>query len=71
MKDEQHKCIEQLRRELGNNEETEHLIDWLLDAWCTWEMLRERFEEARAWQLYTTPALVSSPDERETSLIHI
>ena len=45
--------IEQLRKELGASEDTEHLIDWLLDAWTTLEMLRERFGEARVMQLHT------------------
>jgi len=56
MKSEQPELIDQLRRELGDSEDTEHLIDWLLDAWSTLEMLEERFGETRALQLYTAPA---------------
>jgi hypothetical protein len=35
--------IAALSRELGNSEETEHLIDWLLDVWETVDILVERF----------------------------
>jgi len=27
--------IEHIREELGASEDTEHLIDWLLDAWAS------------------------------------
>jgi hypothetical protein len=49
----QQQIIQQLREELGASEGTEHLIDWLIDAWETLEHLRDRFGEARAMQLYT------------------
>jgi hypothetical protein len=48
--------VQQLRQELGETEETEHLIDWLLDAWETLEILRDRFGEAKALQLLTAYA---------------
>ena len=48
--------VQQLREELGETEETEHLVDWLLDAWETLEILRDRFGEARALQLLTAYA---------------
>lgn len=48
--------IQQFRKELGETEETEYLIDWLLDAWETLEILRDRFGEARALQLLTAYA---------------
>lgn len=48
--------IQQLRKELGNSETTEHLIDWLLDAWQTLDMLRDCFGEARALHLFIAAA---------------
>ena len=48
----QQTLLEHLRNELGASEDTEQVIDWLLDAWATWEMLSERFGETRAVQLY-------------------
>ncbi|GER83156.1 MAG: hypothetical protein IMW90_02850 [Thermogemmatispora sp.] len=45
-----------LRAELGASEETEHLIDWLLDMWETIDLLIARFGAARAWQIIATPA---------------
>jgi hypothetical protein len=61
---QEEKLIEQLRNELGASEDTEHLIDWLEDAWATWEMLKERFDQARAWQLYTASASLSQTRKR-------
>lgn len=52
--------VQQLRRELGENEATEQLIDWLLDAWETLEILRDRFGEARAVAIFTAYAPVLS-----------
>ncbi len=51
--------IEQLRREEAS-EDTEHLIDWLKDSWATFDMLKERFGEARALQLYMAYPSLSS-----------
>jgi hypothetical protein len=45
--------VQQLRKELGAGEATEHLIDWLMESWETLEILRDRFGEARALQLLT------------------
>ena len=52
----QQSLLHQLRQELGESEETEHLIDWLLDAWATLDVLRERFGEVRALHLFTACA---------------
>lgn len=65
----QQKLIEQLRGELETSEDTEHLIDWLLDSWATLEMLRERFDETRALQLYTASASLFSTSGREAVLV--
>ncbi|HEU5383710.1 MAG TPA: hypothetical protein VFV38_50560 [Ktedonobacteraceae bacterium] len=56
MNSTQQYIVQQLRKELGEAEETEHLIDWLLDAWETLEILRDRFGETRALQLLTAYA---------------
>ena len=69
MKRDQQALIERLRRDLGASEDTEHLIDWLLDSWATLEMLRERFGEARALQLYTASTSLMSTSEREMVLV--
>lgn len=67
--------IMQLRRELGANEDTEHLIDWLQDAWSTLDMLRERFDETRARQFYMgvvsrpVPPQVSAASGRKRRLL--
>ncbi len=47
----QQSIIQQIRQELGETEDTEHLIDWLLDCWETVEILEKRFGETRALQL--------------------
>lgn len=69
VRNEQQCIIDQLRRELGASEDTEHLIDWLLDAWDTLAVLQERFDEARAMQLYT--ASVPFPLAREQHTIFV
>lgn len=61
--------IQQLRRELGANEATEHLIDWLLDAWETREILRDHFGEVRALQLFTACAPIPQASVQETALV--
>ena len=48
--------VVQLRKELEKSEATEVLIDWLLDAWQTLEILQDRFGEARAMQIFTASA---------------
>ena len=65
VKRSQGELIEQLRNELGAGENTEHLIDWLQDAWETLAMLKAQFGEARALQLYTASAPLSHICERE------
>jgi 2-keto-3-deoxy-galactonokinase len=52
----QQSLIRQLRKELGASEETEQLLDWLLDAWETLEILKDRFGEARALEIFTAYA---------------
>jgi hypothetical protein len=69
VKSDQQTLLEELHRELGASEETEHLIDWLLDSWSTLEMLRERFDEARALQLYTASTSLVSVNEQEPVLV--
>jgi hypothetical protein len=61
--------IEQLRNELGANEDTEHLVDWLEDAWETLDLLRERFGESRAMQLYTASVSQVWEQGREKLLV--
>ncbi len=61
--------VQQLRRELGASEATEHLIDWLLDSWATLDMLRDRFGEARALQLLTAYAPLPQASVQEAVLI--
>lgn len=58
--------IAQLRKELERSEATEHLIDWLLDSWDTLEILRDRFGEARAMQIFTGSASSLHKRQRET-----
>lgn len=48
--------IQQLRKECGATEATEQLIDWLLDAWETLEILRDLFGETRALAIFTAYA---------------
>jgi hypothetical protein len=38
----------ELHHHLGQSEQTEHLIDWVLDAWETWDVLIRRFGRAYA-----------------------
>ncbi|MBX5459347.1 MAG: hypothetical protein IRZ31_20850 [Thermogemmatispora sp.] len=61
-----------LRAELGASEETEHLIDWLLDMWETIDLLIARFGAARAWQIIATPAtLWPQPISSEELVAHL
>lgn len=57
--------VMQLRKELGKSEATEQLIDWLLDAWQTLEVLRDRFGEVRAMQIFTAYAHFPQESTRE------
>jgi hypothetical protein len=61
--------IAQIRKELGNCEDTEHLIDWLEDLWATFEVLTDRFGEGRAIQVVTAQAPLPQESKREAVLI--
>lgn len=52
MTSHRHRLLAQLRQE-ESGEDTEHVIDWLTDAWETLDLLIERFGSSRAFQLYT------------------
>ena len=69
VRSEQQCIIDQLHRELGASEDTEHLIDWLRDAWDTLAILRERFDEARAMQLYTASVPFPLANEQHTMFV--
>lgn len=60
--------VQQLRRELGASEATEQLIDWLLDAWETLEILRDRFGEARAFNMFTAYAHAPQASVKEAAM---
>ena len=47
-------AIQELQRVLGHHEETEHLIDWLQDAWYTYDLLIERVGKERAQAMINT-----------------
>ena len=51
MRQTRFEMMRELRRLIGNNEETEHLIDWLLDAWQTYDGLVERVGQECASQM--------------------
>lgn len=61
----QEHTVTQLRKELGTSEETEQLIDWLVDSWDTLEMLRDRFGDARAIRIFTAYAPLLQEQEQE------
>lgn len=46
MRKTQMEIITDLRHRLGQNEQTEHLIDWVLDMWETRKFLLKRFGRA-------------------------
>jgi hypothetical protein len=48
-----------LRHELGNTEETEHLIDYVQELWETWDMLIERFGTKDAQKIINAPSHLS------------
>jgi hypothetical protein len=58
--------MNELRRILGHNEETEHMIDWIQDAWQTYDVLIERVGRERAHQIINAmdlfPAVVIRDD---------
>jgi hypothetical protein len=43
--------MNELRRILGPSEETEHVIDWVQDAWQTYDVLIERVGRECAYQI--------------------
>ncbi len=47
----QQKIVEQIRQELGASEDTEHLVDWIIDLWSTFDILVDRFGNTRAIQI--------------------
>ena len=51
MKPTRFEVMNELRGILGHTEETEHLIDWLQDAWQTYDALIERVGKERAYQI--------------------
>ena len=51
MKPTRFEMLNELRSILGHSEETEHLIDWLQDAWQTYDALIERVGRERAYQI--------------------
>jgi hypothetical protein len=48
-----------LREQLGNLEETEHLIDYIQDAWETFDLLLERFGRENTLKIITTPSCIA------------
>jgi hypothetical protein len=58
--------LKELRRILGHNEETEHVIDWVQDAWQTYDVLIERVGRERAHQIINAmdifPAVATRDD---------
>jgi hypothetical protein len=46
MKKTRTEIVTELRRRLGQSENTEHLIDWVLDAWETMDFLLACFGRA-------------------------
>ncbi len=48
-----------LEHELDHTEETAHLIDYVLEAWETLDLLTERFGRENALKILTTPACLT------------
>ena len=44
-------AVKELRRILGYSEETEHVIDWMRDAWETSDFLVKRIGRERTYQI--------------------
>lgn len=65
----QQSLVDQLSQELGKSEDTDILIEWLIDAWSTREMLVKRFGEVRAMQIFTASAPLPHVSTRETALV--
>ncbi len=54
--------MNELRRLLGMAEETEMLIDWVQDAWQTYDLLIERIGEEYAHQIMNAINLLPEDD---------
>jgi hypothetical protein len=58
--------MNELRRILGHSEETVHMIDWVQDAWQTYDVLIERVGRERAYQIINSidlfPAAIIQSD---------
>lgn len=50
-----------LRSELGESEDTEHLLDYLEDSWETFDLLVERFGRDTAEKIITAASASSEP----------
>jgi hypothetical protein len=55
-----HQVVAILRHELGTKEETEILIERVVDMWETMDLLVERFGSERARKIIDTPSSISS-----------
>jgi hypothetical protein len=57
MRQTRSEMIKALRQTLGQSEETEHVIDWMQDAWSTYDHLSksslEKRMHARSWKPQT------------------
>lgn len=53
--------IDELRHMLGHSEETEHMIDWIQDAWQTYDLLIKRIGREHAHQIIN--AMERAPDD--------
>jgi hypothetical protein len=65
----QQDIVEQIRKELGACEDTEHLIDWTIDLWSTFAILIDRFGEARAIQIVTASESLPHPRKHKATLV--
>ncbi len=51
MRQTRSEMIKALRQTLGQSEETEHVIDWVQDAWSTYDHLSKLIGKAYACQI--------------------
>ena len=69
MRSTRFEVMHDLRRVLGATEKTEILIDWLQDAWQTYDVLIGCIGEERAQQMITTRDLFSEVAIRTDAVV--
>ena len=70
MKQTRSEMIKALRCTLGHSEETEHVIDWVQDAWSTYDFLSKLIGKSYACQIMEATDVEDAFIELEEGVSH-